>query len=162
IIVAGDADKNRDKVTPLAFKAFKQYCGFTPDSTASAFDKINVRDGHYPIWGPLHFYSTIDSSGKPTAAGAKDFVGYFDGEVALPAGAKLIDAEIAAHTVPECAMRVSRSTEVGDVAPFTPTKACGCYFDKLATGSTTCATCTGDPDCTGSAKHCNYGYCEAS
>jgi hypothetical protein len=162
ILVAGDADKSRDKVQPLAFKAFKQYCGFYPDSSATSFDKINVRDGHYPIWGPLHFYSTIDSSGKPVAAGAKSFVGYFDGSVALPAGAKLIDAEINAHTVPACAMKVSRTTEVGDVAPFTPTKACGCYFDKLATGATSCTTCTADTDCTGSAKHCNYGYCEAS
>jgi hypothetical protein len=163
ILVAGDADKNRDKVQPLAFKAFKQYCGFYPDSTNTSFDKINVRDGHYPIWGPLHFYTGIDTSGKPTGAGAKNFVGYFDGSVALPAGAKLIDAEINAHTVPSCAMKVSRTTELGDVAPFTPTGACGCYFDKLATGTTSCtATCTTDTDCTGSAKHCNYGYCEAS
>jgi hypothetical protein len=163
ILVAGDADAHRDKVTPLAFKAFHQYCGFYPDSTAASFDKINVRDGHYPIWGPLHFYSPIDAtSKKPTNPNAANFVGYFDGSVPLPGTAKLLDAEIKAHTVPACAMKVSRTTELGDVAPFTPTEACGCYYDKVSTGATTCATCTTDPDCTGAAKHCHNGYCEAS
>jgi hypothetical protein len=123
-----------------------------------------VRDGHYPIWGPLHFYSTIDAtSKKPTNPNAANFVGYFDGSVALPGGAKLLDAEIKAHTVPMCAMKVSRNTELGDVAPYTPASgACGCYYDKASGGSTSCATCTVDGDCTGSAKHCNFGYCEAS
>jgi len=163
ILVAGDADSNRDKVSTLAFKAFNQYCGFYPDSAPTAFDKKNVRDGHYPIWGPLHFYTTIDTTTKkPTNPIAANFVGYFDGSVALPAGAKLLDAEIAAHTVPACAMSVQRSSEVGDVSAFTPAAPCGCYFDKMATGTTSCSTCGSDTDCTGSSKHCRNGYCEAS
>lgn len=163
ILAADVADANRDKVHPLAFKAYDQYCGFYPDSSSTAFDKKNVRDGHYPVWGPLHFFTPIDATTKkPTNANAAHFVGYFDGSVSLPAGAKLIDVEITAHTVPACAMSVQRSSELGDVSAYTPAAACGCYFDKMATGATSCATCSTDTDCTGSAKHCRYGYCEAN
>lgn len=152
----------RDGLQELAFQAFGQQCGYLPDSNSTSFDKINVRDGHYPIWGPLHLLTTIDATTKvPTSANAKNLLGYFDGSVALPGTSNLLDVEIAAHTIPACAMKVSRTAELGPMSPASPTKACGCYFDKKANGSTTCSTCTTDGDCTGAAKKCNFGYCEA-
>jgi hypothetical protein len=55
------ADTNLDSttathITPLAYKDFDQSCGYYPDSTAAAHDKSNVRDGHYSLWGPIHFF----------------------------------------------------------------------------------------------------------
>ena len=164
-ILASDvADANRDKLNILAFKAFGQTCGYLPDSTATSFDKINVRDGHYPVWGPLHFYTKIDATTKvPTNPDAKNFVGYFDGSVATPTGVNLMDLEITSHTVPQCAMKVKRSSELGALASFQPDVPCGCYFEKKATGTApaACTVCTDDAGCTGTAKHCRFGFCEA-
>ncbi|MFT3770580.1 MAG: hypothetical protein QM820_34570 [Minicystis sp.] len=42
-------DQNRDKVSALAFRTFQQKHAYFPDSTATAKDKRNVRDGHYAI-----------------------------------------------------------------------------------------------------------------
>jgi len=73
----------------------------------------------------------------------------------------LISAAIKAHTIPDCAMQVSRTTEVGDLTAYAPAKSCGCYFDFTTNGATSCKACTADKDCSGAVKHCNYGYCEA-
>jgi ABC-type phosphate transport system substrate-binding protein len=167
ILSSDVADKARHTSPPslkiLAYQHFDQDCAWYPDSSSTSYDKLNVRDGHYPIWGPLHLFATIDASTKlPVKPEAKTLVGYFTGAVATPAGVNLLDVEIAASTVPACAMKVQRSSEVGDVTPFTPSAPCGCYFDFKATGSTTCATCAQDSDCTGSAKHCRNTYCEAN
>jgi hypothetical protein len=163
-ILASDvADTNRDKVRILAYQHYKQDCAWLPDSSSTSFDKINVRDGHYPNWGPLHLLAKIDTTTKlPVKPDAANLVGYFTGKVTPPAGVNLLDLEIAAHTVPACAMRVQRSAELGPVSAFTPMTPCGCYFDFKANSSTTCAACAKDSDCTGSATHCRYGYCEAN
>ena len=42
-----DQSTNRAMLKSLAFRAFKQYHAFWPDSTPTSFDKKNVRDGHY-------------------------------------------------------------------------------------------------------------------
>ena len=164
-ILASDvADPNRDKLNILAFKAFGQTCGYLPDSTATSFDKANVRDGHYPVWGPLHFFAKIDATTKvPTNPDAKNFIGYFDGSVATPTGVNLLDLEITSHTIPQCAMKVKRTSELGALASFQPDTPCGCYFEKKANGTApaSCTVCTDDAGCTGSAKHCRFGFCEA-
>lgn len=161
-ILASDvADTNRDKVKILAYQHYKQDCAWLPDSSSTAFDKLNVRDGHYPIWGPLHLLSKVDANKNPVKPEAQKLVGYFTGKVATPSSVNLLDLEIGAHTVPACAMKVQRSSELGAVSAYTPDTPCGCYFDFKATGSTTCAACSKDTDCTGSANHCRYGYCEA-
>jgi hypothetical protein len=169
-ILATDlADANRDKIKILAYKHYHQYTGFWPDKTATSFDKINVRDGHYPIWGPLHFLALVDgTTHKPAKTEVANLVGYFDGSVTPPASlplgpgkgtGSLLDLEIAKYDVPQCAMKVQRSTEMGDLAPYTPAAPCGCYFDFKATGATTCTACTSDATC-GTGK-CRNGYCEA-
>lgn len=162
ILAADVADPNRSKVKILAYQHFGQKCGYWPDSSASSFDKMNVRDGHYPIWGPLHFFAKIDANKKPTNVKAGDLIDYVQGKQALPGGASMLDLEIDSHTVPDCAMQVSRATEIGDLMSYMPTKSCGCYFENRANGKTTCNTCKIDGDCKGAAKHCNYGFCEAN
>lgn len=154
-ISADFADKRRGNLTALAFQATGQGCGFWPDSTPFARDKQNVRDGHYPIWGPLHFFTRLES-GQPSAAAGAFVLRY--------SVAKLDDALVKAvadsGTVPACAMLVSRDTEMGPLRPFRPARQCGCYFDSLTKGNTTCATCTTGNECPASAPACNYGYCE--
>jgi hypothetical protein len=167
IISTDYADANRDKLKILAYQHYGQYTGFWPDKSATSFDKINVRDGHYPIWGPLHIYAKVDTvSKKPTKKEVADLVGYFDGSVAAPTiplgGGKtgsLIEREISNYNVPQCAMKVSRTTELGDMVPYTPAAPCGCFFDFKATGATSCTACTSDATC-GTGK-CRNGYCEA-
>lgn len=162
ILAADVADANRAALKVLAFQAYGQKCGYWPDSSPTSFDKKNVRDGHYPIWGPLHLLANVDGSGKPVKKEAADIIGYFTGDVKPPATVNLLDLQIAANTVPICAMNVERTSEMGDVRAYTPAEPCGCYFDFKTTGTTSCQACAADSDCTGSNKHCRYGYCEAN
>jgi ABC-type phosphate transport system substrate-binding protein len=161
IVSSGEADNARDKVKILAFQDFGQKCGRWPDSSLSARDKQNVRDGHYPIWGPVHMLAKVDSSNNPVNPQAAALLGYITGKTPVPAGVNLLDLEITAGTVPICAMNVMRTSEVGPVSAYTDPAPCGCYFDsKTKPGGSTCQVCSADGDCTGSAKHCRYGFCE--
>jgi hypothetical protein len=77
----------------------------------------------------------------------------------------IIDLEIANHTVPQCAMKVRRTRELGPYSPSNDPNPCGCYFDAHIPGGTapaSCKTCTTTPEC-GDAGNmiCSYGYCEA-
>lgn len=74
---------------------------------------------------------------------------------------KLLDAEISKSLVPQCAMRVTRSEEMGPLLSFSPAFQCGCYFDFKTNGKTACAACAAPGDCPASAPACNFGYCEA-
>jgi hypothetical protein len=156
----------------LAFQSATQTCGYLPDSDATHFDKINVRQGRYDIWGPIHLVAAVDSSGKPTNAGAAtilDFVtanGLSDTDYQT-----LIQADSNAHVIPQCAMQVQRASEVtpvtgGGITSYQPPKGCGCYYESLKNGgspySKYCATCSTDTDCKSSSySKCNFGFCEA-
>lgn len=156
---------NRSKIKILAYQHFKQDCGWLPDSSSTAYDKKSVRDGHYPLWGPLHFFAKVDGSNTPTNAAAAKFIGYFTGKASPPAGVDLLQLEIKSHTVPACAMHVQRSAEVGPVSAFKSSSSCDCYFDFTATGATTCKSCAQASDCTDPNTTCTMygstGYCEA-
>ncbi len=52
-------------IKPLAFQATGQSCAFYPDSSSSAADKLNVRQGRYDIWGAEHMVAYVDGSGNP-------------------------------------------------------------------------------------------------
>jgi hypothetical protein len=154
-------DNDRANLKALAFKATGQDCAYLPDSTQFKKDKRNVRDGHYPIWGPLHFYAAV-SSGIPVSAGAQAFVSV----VTVPDLPKaLLDASIAASLVPTCAMTVQRSSELGALSAYAPSFQCGCYFEANPNvngvpppGCTPCRTAS---DCANPARPaCNLGYCE--
>jgi ABC-type phosphate transport system substrate-binding protein len=168
ILSADFADTNRggpSAIKVLAYQPKGAACGFFPDSSSTTFDKINVREGRYPFWGPLHYVTKVDNQGKPSSQTVATLLSYFtrDG-LAVDAKKKMIDAEVAAYTIPQCAMKVSRTAEVGvNDAPtaFTPDDPCGCYYEFKATGTApkACVTCTDDTPC-GTGK-CRYGYCEA-
>ena len=184
ILSATTTDPNRPgsaSLTPvqvLAFQATGQTCGYYPDSTKNTFDKLNVRQGRYDIWGPLHFITAVDASGNPLATSTPGTAGNaavtaLVNLISLPTGTTIlstaqkmsvIQAAASAHVVAQCAMQVSRSTEVGPETSSVPPEPCGCYWESLATGGTTtstCTECTMDSDCGDSATPtCRYGFCE--
>jgi hypothetical protein len=71
-----------------------------------------------------------------------------------------LEAIINKHLVPKCAMKVKRTAEMGPLSPVTSGLRCGCFFDKVANGASSCTPCGGPGDCPSSAPSCNYGYCE--
>lgn len=163
IVSSGEADADTANVKRLAFQATGQTCAFWPDSGVSALDKKYVRDGHYPVWGPLHVLAKVDGAGAPTSAGAKALLDFLSNKDVTDHS--VLDVEIAAHVVPLCAMNVSRTAELGPMSSVQPSGACGCYFDSklAATLPTECVACTpanAATKCTGDRKVCNYGFCE--
>ncbi len=162
-------DANRDSVKALAYQHKGQDCAYWPDSTPQERDKANVRDGHYMIWGPLHMLTNVDGSGVPTDASAQKVIDYLSGAV-IPTTIDLIAVESKGGVVPKCAMAVKRTSEVGPLMSYQPPKSCVCKFETEAAGGvppTGCHFCnnnnnTGNnsSDCTGSAKKCNFHYCE--
>ena len=123
-------DADRGNLTALAFQAVNQSCGYLPDSTAFKTDKRNVRDGHYPIWGPLHFFANT-AQGIPTSPAAQAFVSV----VAEPEpGPDLLDAYIDSGLVPSCAMSVKRATDLGPLSAYVPPVMCGCHFEARLAG----------------------------
>lgn len=161
-IVSGEvAAANTSVVTTLAYQHKDQTCGYWPDSTADATDKRNVRSGQYYIWSPIHFFAKVDGSNTIIHPGARNLIGYFTGDVAPPAGVNILDIEIKASTVPKCAMESWRETDLGPIQSYAPADPCGCYFESVATGTTSCQSCTNDQGCTTAGSHCRYGFCEA-
>jgi hypothetical protein len=88
-----------------------------------------------------------------------DIVGYLSGTKLLPNGVKLLDVYAQSGLVPECAMRVTRMSDGGDVTPLVPPNPCSCVFEAKATGSTDCKPCAVQGDCDG-GETCSQGYCE--
>ena len=144
----------------LAYKDFSQSCGYYPDSTETAKDKQNVRDGHYKLWGPTHFYVKTDANGNIANPNVARVIGYLTGTLTAPNGLDLVQVDEVNNLVPECAMKVQRTSDNSQIAPFSPSNACGCYFDKLATGKTSCTSCTSSSQCPTSAPTCSFGFCE--
>jgi ABC-type phosphate transport system substrate-binding protein len=148
-------DPARGKLQALAYQDWGQDCAYLPDSTKDSMDKRNVRDGHYPIWGPIHFLTPQ----QPSDAAAS-----FLQIVALPVPTTdLVDAYIASSMVPTCAMSVQRPgmTDIGPLSAYTPPVACGCYFDfKTGGAQGACVSCTDGSQCPAGRPNCNLGYCE--
>ncbi len=155
----------------LAFQAKDQDCGYLPDSDSTHFDKINVRQGRYDIWGPIHLVTAVDGSGNPSNANVATIINTITANGLTDAQLQtVIKADANAHVIPQCAMQVSRSAEVspiqgGGIASYQPPEGCGCYYESLKNGgspySPYCTACTGDSNCSGSYPKCHFGYCEA-
>jgi hypothetical protein len=156
IISTDFAETERGNIKALAFQAKGQTCAFWPDSTRLSSDKANVRDGHYPIWGPIHFFARV-AGGITTSEAAGAFVSRFS--VPKP-DLSLVKGLIDAHTVPACAMHVTRDVEMGPIKPYAPLSSCDCLFDRLTKGTTECKVCSSPQDCPTQAPACNYGFCE--
>ncbi len=158
-----ESNNLRAQVRVLAFQDSSQTCAMFPDSTGSAHDKRNVRDGHYPVWGPLHLLLKVDQFGNPINAANRsavaDIVGYLSGTKVLPNGVQLIDVYAQSGLIPECAMHVTRSKDGGNILPYEPASPCSCVFEAKATGATSCTPCKVQGDCA-SSQTCSQGYCE--
>jgi hypothetical protein len=176
ILGAADIDPLRRAGAPavkeLAYRHFGQNCGYLPDSAVGFYDKLNVRNGHYAIWGPLHILA-LPVSGSPLVANQQTVVKLLAG--ATQAGTlDVIASEAQAGLVPQCAMHVTRSGEVGPMTPAGPTTSpCGCYFEYAASPShalttSTCTPCTSVAQCSAPGAQCpqftvngtTLGWCE--
>jgi hypothetical protein len=154
------ADAHRDVVSMLAFRAYGQKHAFWPDSSPTSFDKANVRDGHYTPWAPTVYITAVDASNVPTNARVKTLVDLVLGNPGTPADVDGLGSVIKVGLIPQCAMKVKRDFEGGDLSPAAPASPCGCYFDsKVPQGASSCTTCTTDATC--GAGKCRYGFCEA-
>ncbi len=151
--------QNRATLNILAYQDQGQTCGYWPDSAATAFDKINVRDGHYPLWGPLHIITNTPSGGT-MKAGAAHILHYLAGTEEPPFD--LITFLAGIGIVPGCAMKVARSSEMGPLSSYMPPLSCGCSFERAmgASGPSDCTTCTSANDCGSTTMTCYHGYCE--
>jgi hypothetical protein len=158
------AELGKATVKTLAYQHFGQTCGVYPDSTASRYDKLNVRQGKYHFWTPGHFFARQDpATGAFTNANAEKLIGWFTGKVAPPGELDVNALIIGAGDTPQCAMQVKREGTVGAISSFAPDKPCGCYFETIALKEIpeSCEACETDDDCGGDTPSCNYGFCEA-
>lgn len=163
--VAADAYQsaaNAGKMNALAFRAFNQTNAYYADSTATAIDKRNVRDGHYAIQGPLNFFAPL-TAGAPAPL-AKKTIDYISGAVpidpAKPNG--YVDIVANAGDVPTCAMTVQIAPNgTGYFSAYKPAVACGCYFESVVTKTSpaTCTPCTATTTCPAGTT-CQTGFCE--
>jgi hypothetical protein len=159
-------DDNREVVRTLAFQAVGQEYGYWPDSDATSFDKINIREGRYWLWNPHHFYAKLDGpNGEIADPNVKRWIEYITAQRELPDGLSFLDIQIDVGVIPECAMKVQRDGDVGPLASFVPDEPCGCYYEFKATGVApdscqACATEGEDPSCPSDAPVCRHGYCE--
>jgi hypothetical protein len=163
-LVSGEiADASRSTVRTLAYQHKGQRCGFTPDSTATSYDKKNVRNGQYHIWAPLHFFAKVDAQGKIVNPDVAKLLGYFTGDVEAPANVDMLSIEIKSGNVPRCAMNVWREGDLGPLKKYVPEKPCGCFFESVATGavSSTCTACANGAACPSRAPVCRHNFCEA-
>jgi len=159
ILASEVANDNPLTVKMLAYQDTGQSCAYYMDTSPLVHDKANVRDGHYPIWGPFHVLTKLDADGYPLDKVASDIVSYAIG-TKDPMGLDLVQVLVTAGLIPECAMRVTRNAEMGPLASFQPPRSCACYFDLLTKGSTDCTPCASNVDCPASAPACNYQHCE--
>jgi hypothetical protein len=179
------------QIKPIAYQHKGQKCGYFPSSSQNTFDKINVRQGRYAAWGPVHFLAPVDGSGhviSTHAAAATLVLDYFiatgpDPSTALlsagDAGAptvadaskkSMIEAEAKpGYVVPWCAMEVRISSEIGQPAAYQSPTPCVCDYETLVgavsngktLGGQTCTACVDNTPCSGSTPTCRYGFCEA-
>jgi hypothetical protein len=146
------------RVNVLAYKEKGQSCAYYPDSTPTAHDKVNVRDGHYSLWGPTHYITFVDGHGEPQNPNVARLISYVTGTTSPPGGLDLLQLEAQMNLVPPCAMHVARAVEMGPLVSYAPPNSCSCYYDYVATGKSSCQECMKSLDCPASAPICNQSY----
>ena len=134
ILSASHAEQNRTTVRPLAFQDFGETCAILPNRTARSNEKENVRNGLYPIWGPVHLLATVNAEQRPANPLAARLIGYITGALPPPGGLDLIALQAEESVIPQCAMRVSRSHEMGPLSSYVPAQPCGCAYDEALPG----------------------------
>lgn len=159
ILSSSHLEQNRSTLRALAYQHFDESCAVLPNRSSRSNEKENVRNGSYELWGPLHLLTTVDSDKRPTNPRVESLIGYIVGNLQPPGGLDLIALEAEEQLVPQCAMRVTRTIELGPALPFTPERPCGCSYEEAANGTTSCRVCSSPADCGGS-EVCSFGYCE--
>ena len=161
ILSSSDADANRTTIKRLAFQPYNEVCALYPDSSYASTDKANVRNGLYQIWGPLHMLAAVDGSGAASDAKAAALLDILLEKTKI-ADVDVADIEIKAHTVPQCAMKVQRTSELGTPKAYNPAGQCGCYMESIVgdPDAAGCKACTSAAQCTSAAPACNRGFCE--
>jgi len=155
-----DVPANRMTIKRLAFQPYGESCALYPDSSFSSTDKFNVRNGLYQVWGQVHMLAKVNGQNVPTNAKAKQLLDILLGNVEVD-GVDPVLEEINNYTVPQCAMNVQRTSELGAPKAYSPVGACDCYFESKTGGaSNSCKECDTAADCTAAAPKCNRGYCE--
>jgi hypothetical protein len=162
-----DSGSNRANLNTLAFQAAGQSNGYLPDSTATAFDKRSLRDGHYVPWNQMVYLTKAASvdggSAQPINATAKLVIDIFTNVAnpGMPSGLDPVSLVAQGGLVPVCAMAVTRTTEGGSLSLFTPPDPCGCSFEsKVGTAPTSCIACSATNPCAAGTA-CRHGFCEA-
>jgi hypothetical protein len=160
-----EAGNNRSKVRTLAFQARGQDAAWFPDSTDTASDKKNVREGRYWFWGTHHYFVRTNASGEVLNQRAKSFGEYFSGKRPLPGSKAFFDVVLETNVIPQCAMKVARSKDMGPLSPYSPDEPCGCFFDDkkgFDHGCTACDSADGTKDaaCPEEAPVCRHKFCE--
>jgi hypothetical protein len=162
-----DSATNRANLKALAFQAVSQTNGFLPDSTATAFDKRSLREGHYAAWSHVFYLTSVAAvdggAAQPVNANAKLFIDILTNTVnpSIPAGLDPVALVAQKGLVPLCAMTVNRSVEGGALSLFSPPDPCGCYYEsKVGTPPASCIACTTSGSCA-SGTTCHHGFCEA-
>ena len=154
-------DAHRDTTSALAYRAFKQKHAYYPDSKPAATDKQNVRDGHYVIWAPTIYIAPVDGLGVVKNARAKYVIDMILARTVAPVpDFDPLATVISKGLVPDCAMKVTRSFEGGDLSLYTPAEPCGCFYESaVGVPSAACKACADSAACGGGK--CRHGFCEA-
>lgn len=159
-----DSTANRMALRSLTFQAYTQTNGYLPDTSGSAFDKRNVRDGHYVGWSHVFYLTSVDGNGTPTDARAARVIDIFtDAPTAMPpAGLDPLMLVSGKGLVPICAMNVERNAEGGPLTTYQSPDPCGCAYEAaVGTAPSACVACSGASVCP-SGQQCRHGYCEAT
>ena len=154
-----------DDMRVLAFQPFNACLGaLFPDSTSTARDKRNVRDGHYPIWTNLRYILRTDAGGMTTSANGEGaaartdlFVDIMTGVTEVP-GLNVAESVITTGNIPNCAMHVTREVDGGPMSSFQHPAPCDCFFLEENGVASGCETCEPGDDCDSGA--CRFGFCE--
>ena len=159
-----DSAANRMGLRSLSFQGYMQTGGYLPDTTATAFDKRNVRDGHYVGWSHVFYLIGVDANAIPTDARAARVVDILTGSptASPPTGLDPLTLVAGKGLVPICAMNVERDAEGGPLTTYQSADPCGCAYEAaVGTAPQSCVTCTGAANCAG-GQTCRHGFCEAA
>jgi len=159
------ADRRRKELRPLAFQAMDQTGAFFPDRRAlvpdkQSFEKQNVRDGHYPLWGYLHtvLRQNPANPSEPLSEKGKRLSNIFLGK-SVVGGQDSQVLQVQSGLIPQCVMQVSKTTDAGPMTVSAPKDSCRCLFEhNVVQGTLNCRQC---PTGTCTTGTCRHNYCEA-
>lgn len=157
-------DKRRAEVKALAFKAMQGRAAYWPDRRPELFDKANVRDGHYPIWGYLHAVMQKDPAmpTMPRSKAGQRLADYVLGVSSTVGGKETLLLQVQSGLVPRCAMKVARKDDRSPMTPWVSSDSCHCWYDKNVQGGVLgCSECPDGMDATcGGIGKCRRKLCE--